>query len=73
MTIDECMAKATAAIDELIADVLRNDAEILNRYGATQAELEAEMRIQVKVLQEWRPVQLAQLRGWLEREGETLQ
>ena len=73
MTVDEAMRKATTALDEHIATALKNTVELLTNHGATEDELEAEMRHQAQELQEWRAVQLAHLRSWLEREGETLQ
>ena len=36
MTLDEAMAKVSAALDEIYADALDNAADMIKRHGATR-------------------------------------
>jgi hypothetical protein len=73
MTVDEALARFTAKIDELI-EQLRDQQEImLMDRGATPQEVAAELAIYDQQMRETRADKLDDLRGWLERGGETLQ
>ena len=74
MTIDECMAKAIAHFDEIVADGMKKAAEVITTHGdPTPEEYEAFMHSQAQQLEEWRANQIVRLRSWLERGGAPLQ
>jgi hypothetical protein len=73
MTMNEALAKARAAVDEVLESKLRDYAEWLTEHGATEQELTAEMTRQQHELYAERDAGMVKLRAWLEREGETLQ
>jgi hypothetical protein len=72
MTVDEAMAKATAALDEAYADALASTADMANTLGATPEEYEAFMRWQMETFTADRAEKLAELRSWLSRGGKPL-
>ena len=73
MTIDEAMAKATAAIDEAIAAAMDDGIALLVDKHATDEELESFCEWYGQLLEQDRATKLTELRAWLEREGSTLQ
>ena len=73
MTVDQAMLKVSAALDEIYADALVNAADVIKRHNPTPEEFEDFMRWQTEMLAADRAIKLADMRGWLEREGETLQ
>lgn len=73
MTIDEAMAKATAAIDEAIAAAMDDGIALLVDKGGTDEELESFREWYAQMLATDRATNLANVRSWLEREGSTLQ
>lgn len=74
MTLDEYMRKAHAALDEAYADALRRGIASLGEHGEpTEEERQAFIGWYTQLLETDRANNLAKLRSWLEREGETLQ
>jgi hypothetical protein len=74
MTIEEYMAAAHAALDEAYADALRRGIATLREHGEpTEEELAAFTSWYQQMLETNRAENVAKLRSWLEREGETLQ
>lgn len=73
MTLDEAMAKVSAALDEIYADALTNATDIVKRHNPTREEFESFMQWQTETLEADRATKLADVRAWLERNGETLQ
>ena len=73
MTLDEAMAKVSAALDEIYADALDNATDIIKRHNPTREEFESFMQWQTETLAADRATKLADVRAWLERDGETLQ
>jgi hypothetical protein len=71
MTIDEAMAKATAALDEAYSDAAASAADMANALGATPEEYEAFMKWHTEMLAADRAEKLADLRAWLSRGGKT--
>ena len=68
-TIDE----AAAMIDEILAQNISDLEALLIRKGATDEELAAELEIAEHTRVQERARVLAELRAWLQRDGETLQ
>ena len=73
MTIDEAMAKVSAALDEIYADALDNAADMIKRHNPTSEEFEDFMRWQTETLAADRAKKLLEVRGWLSRGGQPLQ
>lgn len=73
MTIDECMAKATAAIDDMIANAMAEGIRMVADKDGTPEEIETYRAWYAELLAADRAEQLARLRSWIERRGETLQ
>ena len=74
MTIDEYMAKAHAALDEAYADALKRGIASLSEHGEpTEEEREAFTTWYQQMLETNRTENLAKIRSFLERDGETLQ
>ena len=73
MTIDECMAKATAAIDELIDNAMAEGVRWITDRGATDEEVENFCDWYAAQLAADRATKLADVRAWLGRRGSTLQ
>ena len=72
--IDTYMAKAHAALDEAYADALKQGIASLSEHGEpTEEERQAFIGWYTQLLDTDRANNLAKLRSWLEREGETLQ
>jgi hypothetical protein len=71
MTLDQAMAKATAALDEAYANALVSAADMANTLGATPEEYERYMQWQKKTFEADRAEKLADLRAWLSRGGKT--
>ena len=68
-TIDE----AAAMIDEILAQNISDLEALLIQKGATDDELAAELEIAERTRVQERARLLAELRAWLQRDGETLQ
>ena len=71
MTLDEAMAKATAALDEVYAEALRSAASMADASGATTEEYATFLHWQTEMLAADRDKKLADLRAWLSRGGKT--
>ena len=73
MTIDECMAKATAAIDDMIANAMDEGVRMIADRGATEEEVASFREWYGQRLADGRASNLAKMRSWIERKGATLQ
>ena len=74
MTLDECMAKATAVLDEIVVDGMKRAHEVITMHAdPTPEEYESFMQSQAQQLQDWRTTELAKMRSFLERGGASLQ
>jgi hypothetical protein len=71
MTLDEAMAKATAALDAAYSDALASASDLADKLGATPEEYEAYMKWQTETFAADRAEKLADLRAWLSRGGKT--
>jgi hypothetical protein len=71
MTLDEAMAKATDALDEVYRETLAAAADMAIALDATPEEYEAFMKWQTEMLATDRAEKLADLRAWLSRGGKT--
>ena len=72
-TICATLAKAAAELDEFLASSIDNTRDILVRHGATDEELTRELEFAERTRVQERARVLAELRAWLQRDGETLQ
>ena len=73
MTVDECMAKATAAIDEAIAAAMDQGIKLIYDRGATEEEVASFCEWYGQLLADDRINKLANVRARLQRDGEPLQ
>ena len=72
--IDTYMAKAHVALDEAYADALKQGIATLSAHGEpTEKELQAFTDWYQQMLETNRAENLAKIRSFLERDGETLQ
>lgn len=67
MTVDECMAKATTVIDEVIAAAMDHGIRMISDKGATEEEVADFRRWYGALMAQDRATNLAKLRSWLGR------
>jgi hypothetical protein len=72
MTLAQCIAKAEAALADQVDEAKAATEFFLQRRGATDEEISAFMELHVAELAEWKAKVLADVRSWLERDGEQL-
>ena len=73
MTIDECMAMASAAFDEAMDNAMQDGVRMAFDQGATEEEIESFRVWYAEMLADSRTTNLADIRAWLERGGSKLQ
>lgn len=72
MTLAQCIAKAEAALAEQVDEAKAAAEFVLQRHGLTDEEITAFMDLHLAELAEWKQKVLADVRRWLERDGEQL-
>ena len=72
-TICAAIDKAAAELDEIFTSSFDDFVDALVRHGATEDELAREIELAERTRVRERARVLAELRAWLQRDGETLQ
>jgi hypothetical protein len=72
MTVAECLAKAEAALAEHLEEAKAATEFLLQRKGLTDEEIKAFMDWHLVELEESKAKALADVRAWLQRDGEPL-
>jgi hypothetical protein len=72
MNMAEVMATSATALSEIFEEMIGNAGTLCRDHGGTEDEIESVRELQRRWLEGDRDVQLAKLRGWLERGGKSL-